>query len=74
MRERQYFEAALHCLRRGYRLAQQRFGQTWRANAQFWAIAQAVDPHTKHLEYVGQEFLLRCGNERATCRELDPVW
>lgn len=69
-----YFEAALHYLRKGYRLAQRRFGTTWRANAQFWAIAEAVDPHARHLEYAGQEFVLSYGKERAQCRALEPVW
>ncbi len=69
-----YFAAALHCLRRGYRLAHRRFGDPLNANALFWAIADAVEPHAR-VDYAGQRYQpMRYGNCEAICdeHELEP--
>lgn len=67
-----YFDACLHYLRRGFRMASRRFQDAHAANRQFWAIADAVDRYAKHAEFEGQEYRLRYGDGCATCDEVYP--
>ncbi len=68
-----YLCASLHLMRIGARKLAKRFGgNPMRANNQFWAIANAVDPCAKHLEWEGQEFRLSYGNGQAYCEEIFP--
>ena len=70
-RAAEYFGAVLHYLRRGYRMAARRFGNSLTANSLFWDIARAVDPVAKHCGYEGQRFALVYGEARVRC---DEVW
>ncbi len=64
-----YLRAALAHMRIGYRKAVRRFrGRD--ANAQFWAIAEAVDRATKQVEFEGQRFHLAYGDGTARCEEI----
>lgn len=58
---------ALHYLRRGQRLALERFGSPDAARMQFDAIIEAVRPYAKNPRK-GDEFQLEYGDERATCK------
>lgn len=62
-------------MRKGYNMAKRRFERCchsrYHANNQFWAIAEAVDPHCKHIEFEGQNFRLAYGDGEATCRQID---
>lgn len=67
-----YRALSLHRMRTGHRKAYRRWehrGQ-YAANVQFWAIADAVDTHARHANYIGQQFKLRYGNREATCEEV----
>ena len=66
----EYFDACLHYMRNGYNKAARRFGAgTW-ANSLFWNIAEAVDPHAKHIEYEGQRFRLGYDSNQVLCYEI----
>jgi hypothetical protein len=65
-----YFSAALHYMRRGARKCARRYAGQFSANSQFWAIAEAIDPHAAHVEYEGQRYRLRYGKGEATCEEV----
>lgn len=66
-----FFEYAKHLLRTGYRKASVRFNQNNdEANAQFWAIATAVnDVLAYEGDIEGQQFVLGYGDCRATFKE-----
>lgn len=62
----------LHRMRTGYRKAHKKWERKGRyaANSQFWAIADAVDPYTKSVEFEGMRYKLSFGNGEAFCDEL----
>jgi hypothetical protein len=66
-----YRRLALHRMRTGYRKARRKWEPRGRyaANSQFWAIAEAVDKHAKHVEIEGQRYTLRWGYGEAYCEE-----
>lgn len=66
-----YRAVCLHRMRMGYRKARRKWEKRgcYAANAQFWAIAEAVDHAAKHPEFEGMRYKLRYGNERAYCEE-----
>lgn len=68
-----YREACLAGLRTGYRKAFNRWEKRGRyaAHSQFWAIADAVQPFTRGLEYEGARFSLTFGNGEAHCASLE---
>jgi hypothetical protein len=62
-----YLAAALARMRTGYRKASRRFhGSALTAYDLFWAIAEAVQPYCKHVEYEGQRFTLTYGLRAST--------
>ena len=71
-RIKQYKKACLHYMRAGYNKAHRRYRNENKANSMFWHIAAAVDTISAHLEYPGQEFLLRYSQYESTCREVEP--
>lgn len=62
----------LHRMRMGYRKAYNRWEKRgyYAANNQFWAIAEAVQPYVKHVEYEGQTIKLTYGDGKAYCEEV----
>lgn len=68
----QYLTLALHRMRHGFRKAHKRFEKHGRyhANSLFRAVKDAVKQAAKHIEYEGQEYILRYGNGDATVREV----
>jgi hypothetical protein len=56
-------------MRTGFRKAYRKWEHKGRfaANRTFWAVADAVSPHTQHIEYVGQTFKLTYGDGVAHC-------
>ena len=68
-RIRQFWAACLPFMRIGYRKARKRFGDSYTANRQFWAIADALDPLLKSCEYAGQQIELTYGDGQARAWE-----
>lgn len=67
-----YKDACLSFMRIGWRKARKRWGDDhWRANRQFWAIADAVKPFAKFAEYEGRRYLLTYGKGEAKMREVE---
>lgn len=68
----EYLTLALHRIRSGYRKAERRFtrdgGGDWNGNNLFRAVRDAVKSVVSHIDFEGQEFILRYGNGEATCR------
>lgn|GEM_PF-4713621 len=68
-----YFNACLHYMRVGYRKAQKRFGEGYKANNLFWEIVAALQPTFNiGFEFEGQEFELFFtlnGTQQAYCEE-----
>lgn len=64
-----YLKIAKARLRIGFRKAAKKWTRAQNANAQFWAIARAVDPFARHVEHEGQRFTLSYGNGEARCVE-----
>jgi len=65
----EFWGACLPNLRAGYIKARDRFGDVYEANAQFWAIVEAVEPYLKNVGYEGQQIKLTWGDGRAVCEE-----
>ena len=70
----EYLTLALHRMRSGFRKAQKRFerkqASCFAAQSLYIAIRDAVAQAVKHIDYEGQEFVLRYGNGDATCWEI----
>lgn len=65
-----YLDAARHFMRRGVTLVKRRWqNEPHRANAQFWAIAEAARAYLGRPDYEGQLLRLRYGAGEATCEE-----
>ncbi len=69
-----YLDGALHLMRAGARKLARRFPGQFRAHSMFWAIAEAVEPYARNVEYEGAEYALRYGMRGgeaiATCDEI----
>lgn len=67
----QYAQFAMHRLRSGFSKAKRRYeghGKSrYYGHGMFRAIKEAVAPQIKHLDWEGQELVLRYGNGEATC-------
>lgn len=69
---RAYLAVCLPRLRIGYRKAVRKYrGESWRANAQFWAICDALERY-KRPGFEGAQLRLVYGNEGATAEEYYP--
>ncbi len=70
----EYLRVALHRMRNGFRKAQRRFERNGHLRFNgcnlFGAIRDAVADAVRHIDYEGQEFVLRYGMQEATCHEV----
>lgn len=68
----EYLTLALYRMRAGYRKAERRFtrdgASDWNGYNLFRAVKEAVKSAVSHIDFEGQEFILRYGNGEATCR------
>jgi hypothetical protein len=67
-----YKKLCLAHMRIGYRKVRRRWGNdNYKANRQFWAIADVVLSFAKSVEYEGRQFVLSYGNGEAFMREIE---
>lgn len=67
---KRYLDGALHLMRTGARKLMRRFPGEFTANNQFWAIAEALAPFCKSVEFEGARYALRYGYGEARCEEI----
>lgn len=69
---RDYFRAALHYMRAGYRKACRKYKRTEHANQLFWNISNAVDGYIKSygIQAEGQQCVLKVQGLRVSCEEV----
>lgn len=68
-KQAEFMSQVIPYMRRGYSKAKRRFGDGYKANSQFWAIARAVDRCVDEIYTEGQEFILSYGKGEATMHE-----
>ena len=66
-----YIRGAKHFMRAGWLQISDKWMDVYQANNQFWAIADAVEPHAKACEYEDEQFVLTYGEGEALCEPME---
>ena len=69
VRDTDYFDHCLAFMQAGYLKAEAKYGESHVLNSLFWTVVEAVEPHAKHAEYIGQQYELTIRGSEVYCNE-----